>query len=290
MKALVLCEGSSILCVTFERGVMQVHSNIEKGPDSPLKGTGTTTESNSHREEELTRIFSNPGEVFHSLEAMRAWLDAKGVNLVSADSAKGLNKLFNKIRIGEAKLVYDELTNQVYRCATVSKISTEVTIHEERYPLFELCQIFLEEPIDPSCLGVTNPAEVVKILSSIEIRSAHVRDSQELWETFIGDEDPLLATRRGVQEELKLSASDAHKVKIAMLGSGIEYEPPIDWPGIPSILHIFEAYALLPEEISKPVFVELEKGDQLTIFVATPNSDVMRGIMKLIIPRMKIIS
>jgi hypothetical protein len=230
--------------------------------------------------------FLKTGESFQSEEVMRSWLEEKGVDLNCADSGKGIHKLFQKVQLGEATLIYDEVEHRVYRCATASRIATEITFHGERYPLFELCQIFLKDAIDRKCLEVTDPKEVMQVLSSLRIRSAHVRDSLEIWETFIGDEDPLLATRRGVKEELGLSLEDADKVEISMLRSGIEYEAPLDWPGIHSILRIFDAYAILPEEISKPVFVELEKGDQLTIFVATPNSDVLKGIMRMIIPKM----
>jgi hypothetical protein len=261
-------------------------SNSAQSNSIPSNSKQSKTEQGN--EHHLTELLSRVGESFDSEASMRSWLKEKGVDCTQADGAKGLQSLYGKIEKGEATLVYSQSDQRVYRGATTARISTEVTIHGERYPLFELCQIFLENKIEPESLAISDPEQVPDMLASISIRNAHVRSSQELWETFIGNEDPLLATRRGIKEELGLSDEEAERVDVRMLGSGIEYEEPIDWPGIHSVLRIHDAHALLPEEISKPVFVELEKGEQLSIFVATPNSQVLRGIMKMVIPRITI--
>lgn len=239
---------------------------------------------------DLIRLYSQHAESFCSEASMREWLTSKKVNCSEADSCKGLNKLFDKTKKGEARLVYDSHNERVVRIARAAKIAVEVTIHGDCYPLVELCQIFLGEKVVASDLLASDPHQVSELVSRLKIRSAQVRDSQQLWETLISDEDPFEGARRGLIEELGLSETDSRKVKLTIGESGLEYEPPIDWPGIPSVLEIHQALAILPEEISKPVYVELEAADQITIFVATPNGPVLRTLLGMVLPKIKYVS
>ena len=239
---------------------------------------------------ELIRLLSRKGEDFESEKAMREWLESKGINCDSADSRKGLHKLFGKIEKGEARLVYDELNERVIRAARVARISVEATIHGELYPIIELCQVFLDGKIDAADLIATDPSDVARIISGLKTRSVQIRDSQQIWETLVGDEDPVQGVKRGLSEELGLSSVEVQKVILTTGESEVGYEPPIDWPGIHSVLEIHHAKAALPEEISKPVFVELEGDDQITVFVAAPGAPVMRYLFSMLLPGFRYVS
>ncbi len=253
----------------------------DPGTNSPLRLARTPAQ------EHLVSIYSSPGEHFDSEMGMRDWLTQKGIDLALADSKKGLRKLFEKIEAGEAKLTFDSESGRVIRCARVAKIDTEVTIHGEIYPLVELCQIFLAHKTTKAELKAADLAGVIAQLQPPDIRSAQVRDSQQLWETLIGEEAALEGARRGVQEELGLTMEEARRAQITMYETVLEYESPIDWPEIHSILETNQAKAVLPEEISKPVYWELEAGDQITIFVAAPNAPTIRALLGAIFPKIQ---
>ena len=235
----------------------------------------------------LGRIYAHQGERFASLEDMIAWLEAKGVDSKLADSKKGLRKLFEKINKGEARLLYDERSGRVVRPARVAKLNVEATIKGARYPLVELCQIFLAEKVAPDLLLTDDPLKVPDVLSKLKIRTAQVRNTTQLWETLIADEDARAGAIRGLMEELRLTQEEAEAAELVLSAPTLEYEEPVDWPEIHSVLEIHEATAILPEEISKPVVVELEAGDQITIFVATPNAPVIRALFRAVIPNIK---
>jgi len=235
----------------------------------------------------LVRIYAHQGERFVSLEDMIAWLEAKGVDCRLADSKKGLRKLFEKIKKGVARLLYDELSRCVVRPARVAKINVEATIKGERYPLVELCQIFLAEKVAEDLLLTNDPLQVPDVLSKLKIRTAQVRNTTQLWETLIADEDARAGAIRGLMEELRLNQEEAEAAELTMSEPTLEYEAPVDWPGIHSVLEIHEATAILPEKISKPVVVEVEAGDQITIFVATPNAPVIRALFRAVIPNIR---
>lgn len=218
---------------------------------------------------------------------MREWLDGHGVDCRLADSKKGLRKLFEKIEKGEARLLHDERSGSVVRPARVVKMNVEATIKGERYPLVELCQIFLVDKIAPELMLINDPLRVPEVLSKLKIRSAQVRNTTQLWETLVADEETRAGTIRGLMEELRLSHEEAATAELVISEPTLEYEAPIDWPGIHSVLEIHEATAILPEKISKPVVVELEAGDQITIFVATPNAPVIRALFRAVIPNIK---
>ncbi|MCB0337911.1 MAG: hypothetical protein KDD62_16450 [Bdellovibrionales bacterium] len=237
-----------------------------------------------YNQADLERIYHSAPMLFRSPVELKEWLTSCKVDLALADSKKGLEKLFGKIEKGEARLVYDEGTATVLRIARVAKIDVEVTIHGERYPLVELCQVFLNQEINESDLTVQDPAEVTAVLSKLDIRSAHVRDSQELWETLIAEEDAVIGARRGLVEELNYTEAEAGLATLHMKAPTLQYEQPVDWPGIHSVLEINSANAILPESISKPAYVELEAGDQITIFIATPGAPVIRSLLGKIIP------
>ena len=233
---------------------------------------------------ELERIYGAKPLSFSSESAMREWLSGHGVDLALADSREGLGKLFQRIEKGEARLVYDEGRKLVYRTARVAEIAVEATIHGERYPLVELCQIYLKNKISPEALQISDPEEIAPLLSSLEIRSAQVRNSMELWETLDRNEDSTKGARRGLVEELKLKEHEAQKAHLTMTQPRLVYEEPINWPGLHSVLEVNQGRALLPEEISKPAYVEIENGDKITIFVATPGAPLIRALLKKIIP------
>ena len=241
-------------------------------------------------EQYILNLYSQVAEPFASEGEMTEWLASKGVDCDVANSRKGLTKLFEKIEAGEAKLIYDSQSNRVFRCARVARIDAEITIAGETFPLVELCQIFLKDKISKSVLESSDCSDVGDLLSKIEIRSAQVRNSQQLWETLIGEEDAELGARRGVKEELGLTTAVADQVEISMTSRLVEYEDPIDWPGIHSILETNSAKAVLPESISRPVFWELEAGDQITIFVATPNAPVIKGLLGAVIPNIQYVA
>ncbi len=237
----------------------------------------------------LARLDAYAGERFASLDEMTAWLENKGIDGLSANSKKGLHKLFEKIEKEEARLFYDSISGCVVRRARVVKMNVEATIKGERYPLVELCQIFLAEKIAPESLWITDPSRVPEVLSKVNIRTAQVRDTTQLWETLVADEDARVGVFRGLMEELQLSQEDAATVELVMTPATLEYEAPIDWPGIHSVLEIHEATVILPEKISKPVVVEFNAGDQISIFVATPNAPVIRALFRAVIPNIQYI-
>jgi hypothetical protein len=236
---------------------------------------------------DLAQIYAQQGERFASLDEMIAWLNDKSVDCRLADSKKGLRKLFEKIEKGEARLLYDPRSHCVFRPARVAKMHVEATLEGERYPLVELCQIFLVEKIAPELLLMDDPARVPEILSNLKVRTAQVRNTTQLWETLFADEDPRAGAIRGLMEELRLTQEQAAMAELVLSAPTLEYEAPIDWPGIHSVLEIHEATAVLPEPISKPVVVEVEAGDQITIFVATPNAPVIRALFRAVIPNIK---
>lgn len=233
---------------------------------------------------ELARIFQQEGETFSSLTAMRKWLEAQGIDCAAADNVKGLDILFGKVRKKEARLVFAGKSGQVLRLARTARLDVEVTIHGQRYPLFEFCQIFLDKPTTPAILASPDEKNATRSVGNLAFRTAHVRDSQQLWETLTPDEDPLKGARRCLREELGLSAREAGLAGLTMARPVLEFEHPIEWPGIPTILETHPGRVVLPEEISKPVYVELEKGNQITVFVATPNTPVMKLLLRQIIP------
>lgn len=237
-----------------------------------------------YTEAALARIFELAPPEISSLREMQDWLVDHGVDLATADSRKGLQKLFTKIEKGEARLVFDSESGNVFRCARVAKLAVDATIHGERYPLIELCQIFLAEPVTEGVLELTDPEEVGDLLAKIKIKGAQVRNSQELWETLVANEDAEAGARRGLVEELRMSEADAASADLRMTQTRVEYEAPIDWPGIHSVLETNEGRAILPPEISRAAYVELEAGDQLTIFVATPGAAVVQGLLRQVLP------
>lgn len=235
------------------------------------------------------RIYAREGERFASIDELSAWLGAKGVDCGAADSRKGLRKLFEKLRNGEARLVYDEVTGRVFRPARAVKMNVEVTIHGERYPLVELCQVFLAETIAPELLLSLDPFRVLEVLPRVKIRSAQVRNTTQVWETLVVGEEPRAGAIRGLIEELGLHPDEAARVALGDFRQTLEYEVPIDWPGIHSVLEIHETTAVVPEAIAKPVFVELN-ADQVTIFVATPNAPVIRALLAAILPKIRYVA
>jgi hypothetical protein len=233
---------------------------------------------------DIARIHQSASPEFTSEAMLRQWISDNKVDVTWADSKKGINKLFQKIVKGEARMVADEDTGAVFRLARVAKVGVDVTIGGQLYALVELCQVFLNRPIDPAALTMQDPAAVAGLISQLDIRSAQVRDSLELWETLVQDEDASLGARRGLVEELGLTETEASEASLEMTGVGKEYEAPIDWPGIHSILETNGAKAVLPERISKPTFVEIQGGDQITLFVATPGAPLIRALLGKIVP------
>lgn len=143
--------------------------------------TGAELTPNSPREPsfaqvDLERLYYSEGVQFGSEEELRQWLSDNQVDLALADSKKGLEKLFGKIEKGEARLVLDEGTGTVLRVARVAKIGVNATIHGEQYPLVELCQIFLNSPVDEAALLTRDPDQVVALIDQLDIRSAQVRN------------------------------------------------------------------------------------------------------------------
>lgn len=102
---------------------------------------------------------------------------------------------------------------------------------------------------------------------------------------MIKDENPEEGARRGVREELGYTVEEGQLVELSMQAPVIEYEEPIDWPSIPSVLEINPGQAVIPEEISKAAYIELEAGDQITIFVATPGAPLARALLSMVIPK-----
>jgi hypothetical protein len=242
-----------------------------------------------HDEASPARIYAREGERFASMDELYAWLRAKGVDCGAADSRKGLRKLFEKISNGEARLMYDEITGCVFRSARVVKMSVEVTIHGECYPLVELCQVFLAETIAPELLLSQDPSRVLEVLPRVKIRSAQVRNTTQVWETLVVGEEPRAGAIRGLIEELGLGSEEAAGVALGDFRETLEVEVPIDWPGIHSVLEIHETTVVLPEAMAKPVFVELN-GDQVTIFVATPKAPMIRALLAAILPKIRYVA
>lgn len=238
----------------------------------------------------LARIYAHRAERFASYEGMVAWLSGNGIDCQRANSKKGLRKLFEKIHKGEARLLNDERSGCVVRPARVAKLNVEATIKGERYPLVELCQVFLVDKIAEELLFIDDPLKVPEVLSKLKIRAAQVRNTVQLWETLFSEEDARAGALRGLVEELGLLPNEAETAELTLSEPKLEYEAPIDWPGIHSVLEIHEATVILPEVISKPVFVEVEGGDQITIFIATPNAPVLRALFQAVIPNLHWVS
>jgi hypothetical protein len=235
----------------------------------------------------MLKLYAMPSVVFNSEQEMCDWLASKGVDLALADSGKGLKKLFNKIKKGEARLVYDESSGRVYRPARVARIEVEATLEGKLVPLVELCQIFLVEKMDPSTLKVLEADQIEALVATLAVRSSHVRSSNEMWETLIGSEDATMGARRGIKEELGITEEEAAEALLTEVSTVVEYEPPIDWPGIHSVLETHNYAAVLPASISKPVYAEVEEGDQLTFFVPAQSAAALRERVRKIIPNLR---
>lgn len=234
----------------------------------------------------LARIYAQRGEHFACYEDLVSWLSGNGIDCQRANSKKGLRKLFDKLHKGEARLLRDEHSGCVVRPARVAKLNVEATLQGQRYPLVELCQIFLVDKIAEELLFVDDPLQVPDVLTKLKIRAANVRNTVQIWETLFSDEDARAGALRGLVEELRLRPEEAETAALTLLEPTLEYEAPVDWPGIHSVLEIHEATAILPEAISKPVFVEVEGGDQITIFIATPNAPVLRALFQAVMPNL----
>jgi hypothetical protein len=205
-----------------------------------------------------------------TLEDLTTWLGSCGVDVAQADTGKGLQDLFHKVLSGEAELVYDETTRSVYRIARVVRIDASITIHGERYRPFEMVQIF------------RNPSSNV----ASEQPRAMIRNTSELWETLHHSEvDYSAAAQRGVGEELGIKESERSRIGVDTQRPTQYIEEPIDWPGIPSLLTEVRATATVPEDLSKPSYIERNAtGTKAIVTVALPDDPQLQNDIGLVWP------
>lgn len=215
--------------------------------------TPPTMPSTTSADPEVERIAGLERFKPNSEDAMRSWLEEKGVDLAQANSKKGLSDLYSKISTGEAELVYDAQTNTVYRLARVVRMDVTTTHQGEPYRMIELAQVF------PDRDG--------------RIRSAQVRDTTQLWETLNPNEsDPVAAISRGLGEELGIAERDRHQLVVELVGNSRYIERPIDWPGIPSVIDEVRATVGVPEGLAPPAYFERNsQGSKLSFYVSIPD-------------------
>jgi len=211
-------------------------------------------------------------------------LAANRVDVHNADSAKGLRDLHQKIQSGEASVVYDPTSQQVYRIARVVRVvDATMTIQGRAYMPFEMVQII--SPRAPSNGDVV--AEGGSLSSPLSpTPRALVRNTGELWETLHRTEtDYVAAAQRGVGEELGIPVAERSRIEVTTEQPTTYIEEPIDWPGIRSVLTEVRATAVIPEDLSKPGFVEKSAdGTKTTIIVAVPREGDVLENLKIVWP------
>lgn len=235
----------------------------------------------------IERIYNLPTFIPYSEGQLRSWLGRHGVDCELADRKQGITNLFHKVQQGEASLVYDSESRQVYRLAKVVSLDVTVTLQGERYIPIELIKIFLAG--DPPSREQVLSGAVLDTISGnqVEVRSAQVRNSLAIWET-LGPDDTTFerAAARGLHEELGLPEEQMGEVDITTDKPALELESPIDWPGIPSILMRSHGVAIVPEALSKPVYFEYNSDKkQLSLFTAIPDNLFVRSLVERVLPK-----
>jgi hypothetical protein len=219
-------------------------------------------------------------------EDLRSWLERHGVDCESADKKQGISNLFHKVQQGEASLVYDPESKQVYRLARVVSLDVKITLQGERYVPVELIKIFLtgdppsrEQVLSGAALDTLGANQVV-------VRAAQVRNSLAIWETLLPDDSGFArAAARAIHEELGIPEKQIGEVDIITDRPALEFEEAIDWPGIPSVLMRARGVAIVPEALSKPAYFEYSsKKKQLSLFTAIPDNPFVKKLLETVLP------